>query len=299
MKVKVFAKVNLTLAVGPKRGKFHPIDSIVTSINLFDTVEVTAQSDSAVNVTCDLPIQMQQNSAYRAAEAFRNKFATGGANIVVKKGIPVGAGLGGSSADAAATVYCLCKIYGIDMFSQEVHAMCAELGSDINFMLRGGLGRMQGKGDDLTFGNMCQPLYFALTVFDKQLSTAEVYHAYDAFPTVGLGSKTQNVDLMSILEGKPAEHKCCSLLSDNSIGAVKDICFNDLELAAQKLDSYANAYIKFATSKGRKATMTGSGSAYYIVYDALSDAERATSELTEAGFPTRLCRSVPEGITEI
>lgn len=303
MKVRVYAKLNLTLAVGTKQGDFHAIDSVVTSVDVFDAMQVTARSDGAVYVTCDLPIPLKNNFAYRAAEAFRNKFATAGVNVVVQKGIPVGAGMGGSSADAAAVVFCMCKLFGIDMFSKEVHALCAELGSDVNFMLRGGLAQMRGKGDDLTFRRLDKPLYFALTVFDRQLSTADIYAAYDALQLKGSMTKgsLRGVDLLNFLaDGVFSERKqnVCSATHSNADGELGDLFFNDLELVARKTDDYASDYIEFVKQKGYKCTLTGSGSAYYIAFRVRAEAERIAAELNAAGFSTRLCRSVSDGITE-
>ena len=182
MKVKVYAKLNLTLNVGERQGAFHPIDSVATSVDIYDVVEVIPRADSHVNVCGVEAVEQERNTAYKAAVAFRSAFAaktTPGVDIFIQKGIPFGGGLGGSSADAAAVVYCMCKLFGVDVHSREIHELCASLGSDINFMLFGGLGRLQGKGDDVTYYKLSKPLYFALTTFDFPLSSKEMYDAYD------------------------------------------------------------------------------------------------------------------------
>ena len=214
MKVKVFAKINLTLSVGAKCGRFHPIDSLVTSVDVSDTVEVMAREDDAIDLSCDADIVTEQNSAYRAAVAFQNAFATKGVSISVRKEIPLGAGMGGSSADAAAVVYCMCKLFDVDISSVEVHSLCADLGSDVNFMLRGGFARMRGKGDDITFASAAKRMYFALTTFNVQLSAADVYYRFDV------------------------------------VSSQISRFANDLENAARSIDGYAEDYLKFAESVG-------------------------------------------------
>ncbi len=300
MKVKVYAKLNLTLAVAARQGQFHPIDSVVTSVDVFDTVQVTPRGDGAVTLQCDLPLPAEANSAYRAAEAFVCAFGSCGADISVVKGIPEGAGMGGSSADAAAVVYCMCKLFGVDVRSAAVHELCARLGSDVNFMLCGGLAQMRGKGDDLTFSALARPLYFALTTFDVQLSTAQVYAEYDKlFADATLPVYPQDVlDPLHIFAGDVSVLPADKRLGAAAVLAAADLggqCFNDLESAAQQLDGYAKLYLAFAGERF-KCTMTGSGSAYYVLFTSRSAAEQAAELLNSAGFCTRVCRSVPTGI---
>ena len=141
MKVKCFAKLNLTLNVFEKRGQFHPIDSIVTSIDIFDEVEVSlcksgVRADGAAE------------AALSVADTLCGQYGCG-CNIAVKSGIPLGAGLGGSSAQAAAVAYCLASLNGKSVSDQQVKAACALSGSDVNYMLLGGLCRITGKGDEV------------------------------------------------------------------------------------------------------------------------------------------------------
>ncbi len=283
VKVRVYAKLNLTLAVGKRQGKFHPIDSIVTSVDVFDTVSVVAGSNE-VSVTCDVKIPDESNSSYLAAVAFRETFKVPGVAIYINKGIPVGAGMGGSSADAAAVVYCMCKLFGVDINSSAVHEICARLGSDINFMLHGGLARMRGKGDDLLFYKMNKPLYFALTTFDVQMSTAEVYSAFDKYSIV---SQNPQIDVNSILT---------QLLSDV---VALPVCRNDLQQAAQALNGYAKDYVSYTRAQQWIGCMTGSGSAYFSLFADSDQAQRAVRQLNAEGYNSRFCLSVPFGIQEI
>ena len=293
MKVKVFAKLNLTLNVGARQGEFHPIDSVATSVGICDVVQVLQRHDSQINVCGVNTVAQDQNTAYKAAVAFAQMFAktsnaTIGVDISIEKGIPFGGGLGGSSADAAAVVYCMCKLFGVDIHSSEVHRLCSALGSDVNFMLFGGLGRMQGKGDDVTFCKMGKPLHFALTTFDAGMNSGEIYSAFDklAATQYNTANKSDKSILLNLLQ-QGATDKIIALLS------------NDLQQATLSVSNYASEYLRFVQSHNLSCNMTGSGSAYYVACDTSEKAEQVAKLLNFHGFTTTVCTSVPSGIVEI
>ncbi|MCH5153251.1 MAG: 4-(cytidine 5'-diphospho)-2-C-methyl-D-erythritol kinase [Clostridiales bacterium] len=288
MKVKVFAKLNLTLSVGAKQGEFHPIDSAATSVDISDVVEVVKRADSLVKVSGVDTIEQERNTAYKAAVAFRQAFAgkstaIPGVDICIQKGIPFGGGLGGSSADAAAVVYCMCKLFNVDIHSPKVHELCAALGSDINFMLFGGLGRLTGKGDDVTYCKQSQPLYFALTTFDISMNSGVIYSAFDTLNAVQVNN-TERV---------------LSLLQQGANGEAITLLNNDLQQATLSVSSYANDYLDFIQAHNMCCNMTGSGSAYYVACQTAEQAWQVAELLNAHGFTTDVCKSVPNGIIEI
>lgn len=284
MKVKVHAKLNLTLNVLGVNGGFHVIDSLAASVNIFDVVTVNPRSDTQVTVSGLPSVADEQNTAYKAACGFIRQFNTLGADIAVEKHIPFGAGMGGSSADAAAVVYALCKLYDVDVNSRQIHALCAKLGSDVNYMLRGGLGRLRGKGDDVTFGNLGSTLYFALTTFNTSMSTAEVYAQFDK-----LGEDRVFVDngaLFKILQGR-------------AVSGIAECFNNHLQPATAALSNYACDYLRFCGEHGLMSNMTGSGSAYYVPFINEQSAQSAAEMLNANGFQTVVCHSVLCGIEQM
>ena len=110
MKLHAYAKLNLTLNVYRGDGKFHELDSIVTSVDVFDTVIVTPRADDIVTVTGVDRVLPQDNTAWKTAKAFVDGVGMHGVDIVVQKGIPFGAGMGGSSADASAVATTWCTM---------------------------------------------------------------------------------------------------------------------------------------------------------------------------------------------
>lgn len=280
MKVKVFAKVNLTLNVGDKVGNFHQIDSVVTSVNLYDVVKVTKRSDDVVTVSGVPNVATESNTAYLVAQKFRQAFGCSGVDISITKGIPMGAGLGGSSADGAGVAYCLCKLFGVDVKNQQVYNLCASVGSDVNFMLRGGLARISGKGDDVQTLCLPKPLYFALTTFCEQTSTAQVYQTFDK---VGGCPFANNDDVVSQLTN--------GRLKD----ALPQFC-NCLQQSATAVSNYASGYLQFVTSLGWQCNLTGSGSAYYVACKSRANATQIASTLNANGFATQVVASKSVGI---
>ena len=294
MRVKVYAKLNLTLNVGAKQGEFHPIDSVATSIDLFDVVDVVPRRDKQVRVSGVTGVAEERNTAYRAAKTFAEEFDTEGADVIITKGIPFGSGLGGSSADAAAVLFCLAKLQKIDMGCEKLLKICGKVGSDVTYMLRGGLGRLRGKGDSVEYSQLSNPLFFALTTFTQEMSTRDVYAKFDSVTNARESAENSQVTFEN---GNNA-----TLLTLLQRGATEQdlIHFsNDLQRAATAISDYAEQYLKFAKSHGLNPVMTGSGSAYFVAFTTRDAAQKAVDLLNSNGFATRLCQSVSHGIVII
>lgn len=145
MKLLANAKLNLTLEVGGRRADgYHNIDTVMHSISLCDVV--TLGASASVEVTCaGLDCDAQDNIAYKAARAFFTRTGlSGGVRIDISKGIPVGAGLGGGSADAAAVLRGLNAMNNSPLDTDALLALAAGLGADVPFCLLGGAARCPG-----------------------------------------------------------------------------------------------------------------------------------------------------------
>ena len=147
VKIKVPAKINLTLDITGVKDGYHHLKSIVSSINLYDTITLIKRNDDKITLLekgiesgCDT----QKNNAFKACKAFINKFGTTGVDIVLNKKIPVGGGLGGSSADIAGVLNGMKKLFGID---GSVKDLADELGSDSRYMLEGGWAVISERGN--------------------------------------------------------------------------------------------------------------------------------------------------------
>lgn len=149
------AKVNLVLRVGPRRDDgYHDIDSLMVPLGLYDDVEVRVSMGRRGPISCRCPgradLDGPSNLAVRAAEAFRARFGVGDrCAIQIRKRIPVTAGLGGGSSDAAAVIACLARAYRIHDRSALVE-IGASVGSDVPFFLGDGPAWASGRGERLT-----------------------------------------------------------------------------------------------------------------------------------------------------
>jgi 4-diphosphocytidyl-2-C-methyl-D-erythritol kinase len=148
------AKINLYLDVVRRRGDgFHDIETLFQSLDLADEVALEPRGDGQLTFCCSLPrlCAPEDNLALRAAVLLRQRTGCGaGAHISLEKRIPVAAGLAGGSADAAAVLRGLNRLWGLDLPQGELAALALELGSDVPYCLLGGLAAATGRGECLT-----------------------------------------------------------------------------------------------------------------------------------------------------
>ena len=255
VKVKSYAKVNLTLDVVGTAGGYHLIDSLVASINLYDLVCVKKRKDNLISVSMhgmdSEGIPPEQNNAFRAGETFVRRFSTKGADITVYKNIPIGAGLGGSSADAAGVLSGLARLYGAD----DERALCEiadSLGSDTRCMLNGGYCRMQGRGEKLTpLPEPERPLNLFLICPRTPGSAGACYKAFDE------GEKIA-----------PSTENCLgAFLKGDAEGLGRGLS-NALYPAAARLNEDVETALEEARSfSPLGACMTGSGSGVFALFE--------------------------------
>ncbi len=178
IRLKAYAKLNLSLDITGKRGDgYHELDGIMQSISLFDTVEIEKADD--IRVSMDIEgVDMRCNTAYKAALAFLELMGTGGASIHIQKHIPSEAGLGGASADAAAVLVGLNRLYGAGLSIEDLSAMGVKVGADVPFALTGGTVRAKGVGERLTHIEPAKPLHYVIVKPHAGVSTAEAFRRY-------------------------------------------------------------------------------------------------------------------------
>lgn len=145
------AKINLTLEIiGKRRDGYHNLASVMQTVDLADTVSVSSADE--ITVTCDdEEITPEINLATKAAEVLKAKTGiSAGAQISIEKHIPISAGLGGGSTDAAATLRGLNKLWNLGLSLDELEDIGAGVGSDVPFLIRGGTSLVQGRGENVT-----------------------------------------------------------------------------------------------------------------------------------------------------
>ena len=259
LKVKTPAKINLTLEIVNKREDgFHNIQSVMQLINLYDylTINVELSNQTEINLSgnsTEIPYN-EKNLVYKATELFLNKTGIKDfkINIFIEKNIPISAGLAGGSTNAAGTIFGLNKIFNNPLSKEELHELCAKLGSDLNVCLEGGCLLAEGRGEIITklpFRNsdvsLIKPKYLGI-------SAKEAYTKY------------------SELENKPNYDMTHKMIDSIKIGTdIRQFLYNDLETAV--FDDYEE--LQRIKEMYPQSIMSGSGSTYFTLDNSIQDTD--------------------------
>lgn len=261
-----YAKINLTLdLVGRDARGYHLLSSVFSEISLADEVTLFPVAQG-ISLECDMPgIPVnQENLCWRAAGAFFSAFGcSGGVKIRLRKRIPVRAGLGGGSSDAAAVLKLLCRRYGVPPTDDRVFRTAVSLGADVPFFLRGGCCLAEGIGERL------QPLPsvngFSVLIAQgaEGADTPAVYRRYDAEGMI-FSPKTPEF-LRALQSGTDPS----PFVSNHLAAAAEGLCPSVFSLKEQMRAAGACA-----------SEVTGSGSAVYGLFRDRSAAEAAREKIS-------------------
>ena len=210
---KAYAKINLVLNIGDRRPDgYHDIQTIMQSLELHDdvTVEQTGGTGITVTASVDTIPTDESNLAVKAVKAFAAKTGVpaDGLSIHIEKRIPVAAGLGGGSSDAAATLRALNQIYETNLSLDELAEIGMEVGSDVPFCVHGGCAYVEGKGDMVVPTTPLPQCIIVVGKPDLTVSTEKMYQRYDQVelparadhtPEIMLGLRWEN--LKAVAEG--------------------------------------------------------------------------------------------------
>ncbi|MBE3589745.1 MAG: 4-(cytidine 5'-diphospho)-2-C-methyl-D-erythritol kinase [Firmicutes bacterium] len=283
LSVEAPAKLNLALAVGPRRDDgYHPLATLFQTISLCDRLLVEPAGALGLRVTGPEAAGVppgEANLVWRAARLFFERFGRPGLpqpQVTVEKRIPAGAGLAGGSSDAAALLRALARWHG-GVSRRELAALAAELGSDVPFLLDGGTALGFGRGERL---EPVPPLPEMAVVVAKppaSLSTADVYRAFDEL-------RPQAADPAARPEWRAVEAAARAGEPERLWPA----CFNDLETPAARLCPEIRPLLEaLAAAPSRRASgMTGSGTAVWAVMADGAEAEALAAALRGRGYWT-------------
>ncbi len=282
VKIKAYAKINLTLEIQGIEGGYHLLDSLVASVDMHDLIVLKKRKDKLSFITMkgmgSERIPPDGNNALKAAEAFSEKFGVDGVDITVYKNIPLGGGLGGSSADTGGVLIGMAKLYGIDD-KEGVEALADGLGSDTKYMLRGGFARMQGRGEKLTYLDIDEKLYALLIYPSGGVSAKACYQKYDELPRTLEWRESFTQGAIDALRAK----------DKNGLGRYLT---NDLYTAASHLDpSVLTAMEEAQSFSPLGVTMTGSGSCVLALFETKELCEWAQSRY-KGKFATYVVQTV-------
>lgn len=259
MKLLAPAKINLFLEVEDKRpDDYHNIRTIFHKIELFDEL-VFEDADEGINLTIDGASLSAgyENIVYRAAEGFRNYTnIKKGVRIHLKKNIPVAAGLGGGSSDAASALLGLARFWGVNISFDELLMMARDLGADVPFFLSGPAALGLGKGDELYPIN---PIEMRLLIVNPclEISTASVYKMYDF---------EDNTKILLTKAEKDIKIKCF-VQGDVTAENIGGFLYNDLEaVVSRERPVIKDLREEFLRQGAVASLMTGSGPTVFGVF---------------------------------
>jgi 4-diphosphocytidyl-2-C-methyl-D-erythritol kinase len=191
------AKINLCLHVGDKRADgFHDLESLVVFVDAGDVLHFERANDLSLSITgpfADALSNGDDNLVLKAARLLANRSnADCGARLSLQKNLPVASGIGGGSADAAAVLRGLVSLWNLDISSDELHAVAAELGSDVPVCLKSAPARMEGRGERVIPISEFPYCWLLLINPLVSVSTAEVFRKLgrSSHPPLEGGSKS-------------------------------------------------------------------------------------------------------------
>lgn len=267
------AKVNLRLRVlGKRPDGYHELSTLFDRISLADTVELAPAATTTLSCDApDMPVG-PANLAFRgAAAAIAEARHPGGVAIRLLKGVPAGAGLGGGSADAAATLVGTARLLGLGLADATLLSLARSLGADVPFFVHGhladeraaGSGRMafgRGVGEALTPVASPPPLAYVLLNPGFEVPTPRVFHE-GSFPALAPGAQD-------------------AVAAPNSVGDVLALLRNDLEPVTSRLHPEIQQMIRALTEEGALAArMSGSGATVFGIFPSEASANDASERL--------------------
>jgi len=249
IKVLSPAKINLYLNItGKYKNGFHKIESIVNRISLCDEIMITENDSGNIDFSCSDKTLNKDNLVEKAAWLFKKKYKIKkGFLIYLKKNIPVGAGLGGASSNAAHTLLGLNELLGLGVKKEKLLSMGATLGSDVNFFIHDvPWAFMEGRGEKIRPLDLNVSLEYFLIYPNVRLSTALVYGA----SKVKLTKFLNNANILLYAIEKKDYH------------LMEKFGFNCLEKSALSVCSELKRVKNLFSNEGFFCFLTGSGSTF-------------------------------------
>jgi len=284
--VRAPAKFNLQLSVGaPRADGFHPLGTVYQAIGLYDDVTVSAAGDWSVEVTAEPHIDLgevpagEDNIAVRAARLLLDHHGSDRAvRIEIHKGIPVAGGLAGGSADAAATLVAVDRLFDLHTSDEDLLRLAGQLGSDVPFALLGGTAAGTGRGEIVDPVTDNGAWWWVVVGNEAGLSTPWVYSEFDRLRGYAAGEAGSS-------NGVPAISP--DLLSALDLGAPHELARhleNDLMEPALAARADLRATVADAAESPALATLlSGSGPTILLLGSSADHAREIAAFMTERG----------------
>lgn len=286
---RAYAKINLTLDVlGRRADGYHELMTVIQAVDLYDTICLTETVDGSVHIRCDHPaLGNAENLAIRAVQLVRQRLGIKrGIMCELRKRVPVAAGLGGGSSDAATILLALQKWWQLPLSADDLLEMAATLGSDVPFFLNGGLALCEGRGERVTPLAPYWPVPMRWLLLVKpaiSVSTAEVFNNLSA-SDYSDGSHSR-----AICE---ALEKRCELSSED--------LHNCLERSVlERYPEVVRARNDLLTTGAGLVRLSGSGPTLFAPFGELARAVKVQQDMQSQGYEAYLVRAIYPTIGDI
>ena len=260
---KAYGKINLALNVGGTRPDgFHDVTMIMQHVSIWDEITLEKRDDSTISLECNLPFlgANEKNIAYRAGQMMQELFGVGGFHIRLFKKIPIAAGMAGGSADAAAVIRGVNRLFGLGLSMDEMMRLGAKIGSDIPFCLLGGTCLATGRGEKVQRIVPMQETHVALVKPNFGISTPWSYAQFDA------EKAPRQADIPAMIQA----------IGKGDLDAICSLMVNQLEPAALQEYPVIGQIEKDLLDLGATgAMMTGSGPTVFGLFKRYETAREA------------------------
>ncbi len=280
---KAYAKINLGLRILRKQGDgYHAIETLFHRINLSDILTFEEAKELSLTVSDQSLPADSTNLCLRAAELLQQKYGvSAGVHITLEKNIPVGAGLGGGSSDAASTLLALNEFWQLSLTETELFPLAVQLGSDVPYFLRSGSAYATGRGEILEYFTLELPYTVVLVYPRIHVDTAWAYKQYkQKVPRFAMGIKEFTIRQFS---GGPRNR----LLFENDFEDLVISSFPVIGKVKQQLLNHGASV----------ARLTGSGSSICGFFHSRMKAQKALDELSRK-YPTYMTESNFQPVVE-
>ena len=267
MEIRCNAKLNLSFdIVGVRADGYHLVDTVMQSVDLCDFMTITPTDGSEIEIRSDntsLPVG-EGNLVYRAAKLLSDiyKVKNSGVSVYIKKRIPLRAGLGGGSANAAGALLALNKLWNLDIGDDELACLGLELGADVPFCLRGGTFRAKGIGEELISLPPFPECFFVIAMPGAGVSTECAY---------------RQIDEKRDYARPDTERLISAICEGNTVAAAVRFC-NVFETSGTNAAS-SEIIEKMRLLGAAGASMTGSGAAVFGLFMNEDDAANCCEKL--------------------
>ncbi|GCE13476.1 4-(cytidine 5'-diphospho)-2-C-methyl-D-erythritol kinase [Tengunoibacter tsumagoiensis] len=280
--VQSYAKINLTLDVSGRRSDgYHDLLTIMQTINLSDILCLTARSDDQVRILCSRSeLSTEENLAFRAAQSLRKRLGlTRGVEIELHKRVPMAAGLGGGSSNAAAVLVALRDWWKLPLSNAELVEIAATLGSDVPFFIDGGLALCEGRGELITRLPDHWPSAMRWVLLLK--------------PSIGVSTATvfRNLSPADYSDGRPSHLLQKALLARQPFATTE--LYNSLERGVlEHYPEVARAQADLLAAGADYVRLSGSGPTLFTSFEQLTEAQKVYQRLQNQGYELYLTHAI-------